>query len=88
MPRKSIADVLTERHGGKWTFNRNTSDRWHSDDDRTVYRRVDCKCWMFGNTGKCTCKPYYVLSDGKSEQTIDVNDPCVYRLNGLRTKDL
>lgn len=85
MPRKSIADVLTERHGGKWTFDTKTSDRWHSDDGRTVYRRKKCVCWTFGNKGRCRCKPFYVLSDGENEKVIDVNDPRVYRLNGKST---
>ena len=86
MPRKSIADVLTERHGGKWTFDRHTSRSWNCDDGRVVTRSVNCRCWVFADQiDKCRCPVVYTMTDGEVSIEVNVDDPCVYRLNGKNT---
>lgn len=82
MPRKSIADVLTERHGGVWVYIPN--DHWECDDGiRTVTRRPKtCSCWKFG-ISDCNCYPSYVMFDGDTSFEVDIKDPRVYKLNGV-----
>ena len=88
MPRKSLVTILHERHGGKWTFDRETNDRWHSDDGRTVIRKVDCRCWAipgFDGDTPCRCRVNYILKDQDGEKVINLSDPRRYRKNGRST---
>lgn len=87
MPRKSVSDVLTERHGGKWTFDRKTSDRWHDLDGRVVVREKKCMCWAIPDRkGPCRCPVSYVMHDQDgNKEVVDLSDPRIYRLNGAST---
>ncbi len=83
MPRKTKAQVLKEKVGGNWIFDRINSDRWICDDGRICIRTVDCRCWMFDDefSEPCRCKVHYKI-DGED---VDLSDPRCYRLNGKST---
>ena len=87
MPRKSRADVLTERYGGKWTFRPRPHVDWVSDDGRRVRRHVDCRCWAIPNhRGSCQCPVSYILCDSDGERAIDISDPRCYAKDGTWTR--
>jgi hypothetical protein len=82
MPRKSRLDIIKQRLGGKWTYDRMGS--WHCTDGRRIYRSVTCECWMWENV-VCNCPVKYVLVEGTKEREVDIDHPSVYRLNGKST---
>jgi hypothetical protein len=89
MPRKSISDVLTERHGGTWSylFPRPSETTWVcNEDSRVVQKKITCVCWKIANQGPCNCEPDFFMYSGDTETKINLDDPRVYRLNGTATK--
>ena len=87
MPRKSVSDVLTERYGGKWKFQKQRDRTWVCEDGRVVKKDLNCICWMFSpKPERCPCPPIFRMTDGDETFAIDLNDPRIYKLNGASTK--
>lgn len=82
MARKSRLTVIKEKFGGKWEYDK--KDGWNCTDGRRIYKEFSCNCWLWGL--KCECEPKYILVDRSGNKEVNLDDPKIYRLNGINTK--
>lgn len=81
MARKSRLDVIKEKFGGNWSYDQHNRFVWTCTDGRSIIKHRDCNCWATNNA-ICSCRNVFLMREGVKTYEVDIDDKCVYELNG------